>query len=71
MPVSSIPANLLTHLNVAFAYIGADYQMTSMSGVAADIYSRQVAIRLSIQSYVMKFLHDLCFLYHKNNRQYD
>ncbi|KAF3014161.1 hypothetical protein E8E14_002388 [Neopestalotiopsis sp. 37M] len=50
MPVSSTPANPLTHLNVAFAYIGADYQMTSMSGVAPDIYSRQVAIRLSIHS---------------------
>jgi chitinase len=71
MPVSSIPANLLTHLNVAFAYIGADYQMASMSGVATNIYSRQVAIRLSIQSLVRKFLHGLCVLGQKNNMQYD
>ncbi|ETS74742.1 hypothetical protein PFICI_13226 [Pestalotiopsis fici W106-1] len=39
MPIESIPASLLTHLNVAFAYITPDYQMTNMAGVAENIYS--------------------------------
>src|ERR1039458_1356695 len=38
MSPGEIPANLLTHLNVAFAYITADFQLTNMDGVSTEIY---------------------------------
>ncbi|KAH8655299.1 hypothetical protein BX600DRAFT_525229 [Xylariales sp. PMI_506] len=38
MTPGQIPASLLTHLNVAFAYITADFAVTNMDGVSPDIY---------------------------------
>lgn len=38
MTPGEIPAALLTHLYVAFAYITADYDITNMDGVASEIY---------------------------------
>ncbi|EED18783.1 bacteriodes thetaiotaomicron symbiotic chitinase, putative [Talaromyces stipitatus ATCC 10500] len=38
MPPGQIPATLLTHLNVAFAYISDDFDLTTMPGVPEGIY---------------------------------
>ncbi|TGO44289.1 hypothetical protein BCON_0554g00010 [Botryotinia convoluta] len=38
MTPGEIPAALLTHLYVAFAYITADYDITNMDGVTSEIY---------------------------------
>lgn len=39
MPAGSIPASMLTHLNVAFGYIDpSSYKITAMDGVDSSIY---------------------------------
>jgi len=38
MTPGEIPANMLTHLNVAFAYITTDYDLTNMDGIPSEIY---------------------------------
>ncbi|KAJ4152982.1 hypothetical protein LMH87_009497 [Akanthomyces muscarius] len=38
MPLSEIPVEMLTHLNVAFGYITDDFKVTNMDGVSADLF---------------------------------
>lgn len=38
MPIGSIPASLLTHLNVAFAYITSGFDLTTMPGISPTLY---------------------------------
>jgi chitinase len=38
MTLGEIPVDLLTHLNVAFGFIGKDFRITNMDGVSADMY---------------------------------
>lgn len=38
MSLGEIPVNRLTHLNIAFGYIGYDFQITNMDGIQSEIY---------------------------------
>lgn len=38
MNIGQIPVNMLTHLNVAFAYISQDFAITNMDGVSLETY---------------------------------
>jgi chitinase len=40
MEAGEIPANYLTHLNVAFGYITPDFQITNMDGLSTNVYER-------------------------------
>ncbi|KAH8129747.1 glycoside hydrolase superfamily [Trichoderma asperelloides] len=38
MPIGSIPASLLPHLNVAFAYITSGFDLTTLPGISPTLY---------------------------------
>ncbi|UKZ64116.1 uncharacterized protein TrAtP1_005335 [Trichoderma atroviride] len=38
MEAGEIPANYLTHLNVAFGYITSDFRITNMDGLSTNVY---------------------------------
>jgi chitinase len=55
MPVGQIPATMLTHLNIAFAYLNSDFQVIPMPGIDSSLYqnignikARNSNIKLSI-----------------------
>lgn len=55
MGIGEIPANMLSHLIVAFAYISHDFKITNMDGLSSDVYknignvkSRNPSIKIMI-----------------------
>lgn len=38
MTPAEIPATMLTHLNVAFAYINSAFEVTNMDGIPSELY---------------------------------
>lgn len=57
MGVGQIPVNILTHLNIAFAYINNNYQVTNMDGfmlgsnvykIVGDLKARNPSLKIMI-----------------------